>query len=81
MTCPASAPRHLCGFSQTVAHKNFIVALDKLEEGEKMKTGAMFKHMHERDEVHSGVVKGQGSLSNHTALLHSHSESSWAQIQ
>lgn len=27
-----------------------------------MKTGAMFKRMRERDEVHSGVLKGQGSL-------------------
>lgn len=27
-----------------------------------MKTGAMFKHMHERDEVHSRVLKGQASL-------------------
>ncbi|CAL8251028.1 unnamed protein product [Arctogadus glacialis] len=24
MTSPAHAPRHFCGFSQTVAHKNFI---------------------------------------------------------
>lgn len=48
MTSPAVAPRHFCGFSQTVAHKNFIVELKKLlkEEGrEKMKTGAMFKYV------------------------------------
>lgn len=30
MTSPAPAPRHFCGFSQTVAHKNFIVGMKKL---------------------------------------------------
>ena len=30
MTSPAAAPRHFCGFSQTVAHKTFIVGKKKL---------------------------------------------------
>lgn len=33
-----------------------------------MKTGAMFKR--ERDEVHSGVLKGQGSLNPSNLQLH-----------
>lgn len=57
MTSPASAPRHFCGCFQTVAHKNFIVGSKKsqLRGGgrRKMKTGAMFKDMHERQKVHT----------------------------
>lgn len=39
MTSPAAAPRHFCGFSQTVAHKKFIVETKKLlkEEGKRKK--------------------------------------------
>lgn len=38
MTSPAAAPKHFCGFSQTVAHKNFIVGMKKsltLEQKER----------------------------------------------
>jgi len=46
------------------------ISAEGKRRGRKMKTGAMFKHMHERDEVHSGVLKGQGSLNPRNLQLY-----------
>lgn len=69
MTSPAPAPRHFCGFSQTVAHKNFIVGMKKLLQD----AGAEREKWKNSSEVWLQDTLHQIYLTHFTRLLYSSS--------